>query len=897
MPTSVTPSQSSTYFPLDQGERASHLHSDQLLPRDIYKKLAEMLHDSLRHLLGDGDKTVVDGTALPEEFSRLRTHTAIFLDGDRGTGKTTVIVNLQDYLATETARTRFPGMADDIHVLQPIDSSQLEDNDDLFLNVVVAAVLGDADIQRHREKEPQQWQTMYESLQLLGKALAGKETQGEGIGLDRLRSFMGARELASDVHNFFFNAAKLLNKRLLVLPIDDVDTTLHRAFDNLEVVRRYLATPVLVPIVCGDLQLYRDVIRRDALRRLSKDLNTLEDEARATADALAVEYLRKILPMHRRMRMPEVEQFLQDNNIVLGTRRDRTMPTLSLPDLAAWLQALLAGPVNGHENSTLSIPIRTVRALTQLVTRVRSEIPALEQAWNSETATLPQTDLMRRLTYLRRGETAQRARARVTQSDPVTAASTVSLTRWQAALFEHFMFEADGGPVCLVLMAALHWHEAPHASVLATPLFAPHKQLGLHQLRYTEGRAELNWASDLSGRLPESWFNALPDNSILPFATPEVGRAVVITRRKIRGEDMGVGIPDGMPQMLLDLITHRNFYSESKRATLICSGRVLELVVTSLVRDITTADLDRILAAAPFHSTAAVAATKAIHLTLHDIESGEFEEAPAASPEDPLEGAAGETELGDDVERHVAIENLVKEINEWRRDAGVDSLPVTPWLIYCALNKAFNQAPFHTRPRQMNEQPSREMLSDVVASGLATFNAFWAAVASFEKGPIFDQPMEIANVNLVNRRGDFHYNDLYKQNIQPLLRGDQSSIRGESVAPSTRALNFHPLRTMLVKFFEHAKDLDQDDVQEQVQEEVLDGRTYFMQALKLPGHLKRISVISVVNALKSGALGVPPATHGRSLLMQITKRYPGLSELDTLNRAIKELERQAAGPR
>ena len=293
------PVQNPIYFPLDQGERASHLYVDQLLPRNIYEKLAEMLQESLRQLPSSENGELPECIAEPEQFARLRSHTAIFLDGDRGTGKTTVIVNLQDYLRADEVRARFEGMADDIHILQPIDSSQLEDDDDLFLNVVVAAVLGDAEIQRGREKDPQRWQALYDSLQHLGKALAGKETQSDGVGLDRLRSFMGARELAADVHNFFFKAAKLLGKRLLVLPIDDVDTTLHRAFENLEVVRRYLASPVLLPIVCGDLKLYRDVIWRDAMRRLTKDLTKFEEQAKPTADALAVEYLRKILPLHR----------------------------------------------------------------------------------------------------------------------------------------------------------------------------------------------------------------------------------------------------------------------------------------------------------------------------------------------------------------------------------------------------------------------------------------------------------------------------------------------------------------------------------------------------------------------------------------------------------------------
>ena len=601
--------------------------------------------------------------------------------------------------------------------------------------------------------------------------------------------------------------------------------------------------------------------------------------------------------LHRRLRMPEVRQFLKSNNVLLGTPRDQIIPRLSLPDLDAWLWALLAGPVNGHESSNLPIPIPTVRALSQLVTRVRAEIPALERACYNETAALPATDLMRRISYLRQGKTTQPLRSGASHPAAATITNTLSLSRWYSALFDHFMFEPDGGPVCLVVMAARHWRQASHASVLATPLFAPHTQLALHELRYNEARVELNWQKGMSGRLPDSWLNALPTRSIVQFPPPEVGRAVVVDRWQIKPEDFDAETPEALPQLLIDFMTHRNFYSPSKRATLIYSGRMIELVVTSLVRDVSSGDIVRILVAAPFHSTAAVAATKATRITLDEIEFDDFDNDSEVTADESSEDESSEeyggypflTEDMDMVERHVAIEYLVQEINEWRRNCEVSSLPLSPWLIYCALNKAFHQAPLHTRPRQQGEQPSHERLSDVVASGLSAFNSFWAAVASFEKGPIFDLPLETSNVNLVNRRGDFQYNDLYTQNIKPLLRDEHGTIQGEKVLATTWALNEHPLRELLNRFFAYAKMRDSDFAQEE--EEELDGRTYFLKALGLSSKLKRITITSIMNSLERNApKGATPARYGRALLQKLARRFPALPELSTLSRAIKQWE-------
>jgi len=889
--------QGAIYFPLDQGERASHRSIDQLLPKAVYERLAEMLQESLQQLPYDDAS---DSASKDLQFSRARGHSTVFLDGARGTGKTTVIVNLPAYLAAPEVSDRFPDLAAHVHILKPIDPSQLEDDDDLFLNVVVAAVLGDAKVQAAREERPQQWEALYDSLQALGIALAGKETQGEGIGLDRLRAFMGAQDLARAVHDFFEKATALLQARLLVLPIDDVDTTLHRAFENLEVVRRYLASPVLLPIVCGDLQLYLDVTWRDGFRRLTKDVRGFDNEAKPVANSLAVEYLRKILPLHRRLRMPDVGTFFRNDKIFLGAKPKHTVSSqITLPIFEAWLRALLAGPVNNHENSRLSIPIPTVRALSQLLSRVQTEIPEIQRAFYENTSGHPVTDLMRRIAYRHRGETPmayRRARPNPAPT-PKQAESSLSLERWQSALLEHFMYEPDAGAVCLVLMAARHWREESTASVLATPLFLPFRQLEQPELRYIESRAQLNWKGGLQGRLPDSWVASITDVAILPFAIPEIGRAVVSDgwHADLHGEvedDRG-----DMRSLLLDLITHRNFYSPSKRAALICSGRVLEVVVTSLVRDVSAADIERILSSSPYHSAVNVASTKAAQIAEDDdagaVAVDNDDAATEASEEDGAPHAVHHS--GEGMDRDNEIAELVLDINTWRQGVNAHRFALSPWLIYCVLNKTFNQVPLFTRPLRSGEQPRREALSDVFASGLTTFHAFWAAAASFEKGPLFDLPLELSNVNLLSRTGDFRRNNLFTQNILPLLKDEDGTIRGEKVISITHALHTHPLRERLEQCAEKAKELEAERIP---LEDEQDGRRYLLRMLNMPTNRARITVPAIAKALTEFA-STPrgAASHGKKLLRHMSDRFPDLPALITLGSAIELIEDTKSGTR
>ncbi|AOI68437.1 antiviral RADAR system adenosine triphosphatase RdrA [Burkholderia ubonensis] len=907
MPATLDSHQDIIYFPLDQGERASHLYVDQLLPRAVYEKLAEMLQESLRQLPSQVERDAADEAAIAQQFSRGRGHSTVFLDGGRGTGKTTVIVNLQDYLRAPEVKSRFPDLANQVYILKPIDPSQLEDDDDLFLNVVVAAVLGDEAVQNARTERPQQWEMLHQSLQTLGNALSGKETQSEGIGLDRLRAFIGAQDLARAVHDFFERVAALLGTRLLVLPIDDVDTTLHRAFENLEVVRRYLASPALLPIVCGDLHLYRDVTWRDAFRRLTKDVRGFDEEAKRTANSLAVEYLRKILPLHRRLRMPDVEAFFRNERIVLGAKRAQSKSLqITLPDFEAWLRALLAGPVNDHENSRLSIPIPTVRALSQLLGRVQAEIPALERAFHGGAGSHPVTELMRRIAYRRRGETPmayRRARPNPA-STPQSPKTSLSLERWQSALLDHFIYEPDAGAVCLILMAARHWQEESNTSVLATPLFMPLKQISQPELRYVESRTHLDWKEGLKGRLPSAWLESIADMAVLPFATPEIGRAVVPDRWPVETEEL-VDDASKIQTILVDLITHRNFYSPSKRAVLICSGRVLELVVTSLMRDVFPEDIERILNAAPYHSAVAVASTKAAHIAEDDPDAVDLEDEDDLEVIDLEDEGADEVAEDDalpfaedyDAETHRAavIAVLAEKLNTWRIEIEASQIARSPWLIYCALNKTFNQAPYFTRPLRLGEQPRKEAFSDVLATGLSAFNAFWAAVASFEKGPIFDLPLELSNVNLLSRDGNFYHNNLFTQNILPLLKDEDGTIRGEKVVSITHALEEHPLRKLLENCLLNAKanELAVADVESEE-----DGKTYFLRTLGMSSNRQRITVPAVAKAV--AALAPTPrgaAKQAKVLARQIAAQFPNLRWLSTLDNAIKQVEGKKTGAR
>lgn len=65
----------------------------------------------------------------------------------------------------------------------------------------------------------------------------------------------------------------------LVVLIDDVDMAFDKGFDVLEVVRKYLASPFLIPIVAGDMKLYKEIIETQFMEKVKflQDINYLKN--------------------------------------------------------------------------------------------------------------------------------------------------------------------------------------------------------------------------------------------------------------------------------------------------------------------------------------------------------------------------------------------------------------------------------------------------------------------------------------------------------------------------------------------------------------------------------------------------------------------------------------------
>ncbi len=63
-------------------------------------------------------------------------------------------------------------------------------------------------------------------------------------------------------HIYIRETLKLLDKKCIVIPFDDIDTDFKKGFEILEVLRKYITSGQIITILTGDLELYSKLVRK-----------------------------------------------------------------------------------------------------------------------------------------------------------------------------------------------------------------------------------------------------------------------------------------------------------------------------------------------------------------------------------------------------------------------------------------------------------------------------------------------------------------------------------------------------------------------------------------------------------------------------------------------------------
>lgn len=278
---------------LSKPEFSTQLEESELWQQAAWDNLFNMLDKSIA-----GAKAYTQQRNVkPDECAAY--HNAIYIYGGRGSGKTVFLKNMKRRWEKETDnKTK-------LHITDAIDPTLLL-NHDSFAIVVVAQIYNEIENHFKTNVIPDEIkQKFYKSLKALADGIAQKGELSDYVGIDRIIKYRSGVQVENLFHKFIESACQTLGTAAIAVPIDDVDMALTKAFDVLDVVRRLLSCPLIVPIVSGDTNLYQKIIELHFKKELQDVSGGLE-----LADELNLAYLTKIFPNQYRIGLVNVNEIL-----------------------------------------------------------------------------------------------------------------------------------------------------------------------------------------------------------------------------------------------------------------------------------------------------------------------------------------------------------------------------------------------------------------------------------------------------------------------------------------------------------------------------------------------------------------------------------------------------------
>jgi hypothetical protein len=297
-------------IPANQDAAETNLQSEGM------ERLREHIDPQLDELQALAAEHKIDENAI----SYSRQHRAFLIEGGRGSGKTTFVINFLHSIRQASA-----GSFSSLCALPMIDPTLIENKDNIIIVLIRAVEAAVEDHQRSDHSSEKLNRDYLESLE----ALAGGLSLLDGIGpkeaygadwedaiwvmSDGLGKARKARLFERKLNIFFNCALSILGKKAFVLAFDDVDTHFGLGRVILEVIRKYLTSPRLIVLISGDIDLYGRLLRGKIYDDFGKVLLEHDDkimknvagqhDLRTAVRELEEQYLLKVLPPYRRIKM------------------------------------------------------------------------------------------------------------------------------------------------------------------------------------------------------------------------------------------------------------------------------------------------------------------------------------------------------------------------------------------------------------------------------------------------------------------------------------------------------------------------------------------------------------------------------------------------------------------
>lgn len=262
----------------------------------------------------------------------------ITLTGNRGSGKSTVMDSFVKSL-NEYDNPYLSGVKRDdgigFSVLESLDASLLESEEDVF-DIILARMLKNIEstfirtnnnqgrISEEKAEILEQFDHIFGSHQIIKEQKKQEALKGYSP-LSALKHFADSQGLAEQFHLLVkkylhlmlqdsLEYKKTCGQTYLVIPIDDLDMNVEHGFHSLEQIYRYLAVKNVIVVLTIKYEQMEYLLEKDAHKLFPKINREFEPDKLVYIENFSREYLEKMLPVQRRVYMPDMNRWAISQN-------------------------------------------------------------------------------------------------------------------------------------------------------------------------------------------------------------------------------------------------------------------------------------------------------------------------------------------------------------------------------------------------------------------------------------------------------------------------------------------------------------------------------------------------------------------------------------------------------
>lgn len=339
-------------------------YKDSLFAEQIEKGL------SLIYEAADRCKRNADRGDYHYRFSDVFDNNIIAFIGERGSGKSSCMYSVVNVLSKEKEK------AGDFVFLDTLDPSFFDDNHNI-LQLIIGKMYGQfrKDMDRLAGEEDYKIHEVVKKFQDVKshlKFLEDKPEYVEDNELEELSQLSAGVELRSSLLRLIDNYLQMLNAKMLIVTIDDIDLNTEQAYDMAEQIRKYLILPNVVILLAAKLDQFTDVVRL----KLTKQYSSLLSKERLADDAItemADRYVKKLLPLENRIYMPLNEVYIE-RPLIIERGDEKSAPyksiKMAVPELIFQKCRYLFYNTRGTTSQIVPRNLRDLRLLVSMLYRM-----------------------------------------------------------------------------------------------------------------------------------------------------------------------------------------------------------------------------------------------------------------------------------------------------------------------------------------------------------------------------------------------------------------------------------------------------------------------------------------------------------------------------------------------